>query len=51
MFNHVLAKVTPSGGFIVGKAEDRKRKIHLIQVIGFSVERLEEYFVRFPAPF
>jgi hypothetical protein len=40
MFNHVLAKVTPLGGFIVGKAKERKRKIHLIHVIGGSADKL-----------
>jgi hypothetical protein len=40
MFKHVLDIVTPLGGFIVGKAKDRKRKIHLIHVIGVSADKL-----------
>ena len=40
MYEYVLTKVTPLGGFIVGKAKDRKRKIHLIHVIGVSADKL-----------
>ena len=40
MFEHVLVIVTPLGGFIVGKAKERKRKIHLINVIGVSMKKL-----------
>jgi hypothetical protein len=44
MFEHVLILVTPSGGFIVGKAKERAcsaRRTNLVFVIGRGSVKLE----------
>jgi hypothetical protein len=46
MFEHVLILVTPSGGFIVGKAKERacsSRRTNLVFVIGRADGKLEVF--------
>jgi hypothetical protein len=44
MFEHVLIRITPSGGFIVGKAKERVcsgRRTNLVVVFGRENVKLE----------